>query len=146
MAPKRTRTVIGPSRERRPAHGVALELLGRQCKLSPYDAISVPAAKVDGEIVAYASPDSTFAVTRRLIEAARKTILIGTYDFTATYVADLLTAAVGRGVKVELMLDLDGRSGETPLYDALTASGVKTHPAPACGPGTPTTSRPVTRR
>lgn len=135
MAPRRRRVVARAAREPRPAHGIALELLGRQCKLDPYQAVTVPASKVDGEIIAYASPDSTFAVTRRLIENAKKTILIGTYDFTASYIADLLTAAVGRGVKVELMLDLDGRSGELPLYDALAAAGVKVHPAPACGPG-----------
>jgi phosphatidylserine/phosphatidylglycerophosphate/cardiolipin synthase-like enzyme len=114
---------------------VALELLNRSCALDAYEKVAVPASKVDGDIIAYASPDSTFAVTKRLIDAATKSILIGTYDFTASYVADLLTAAVGRGVKVELMLDLDNRSGEQPLYDTLTAAGAKTHPAPACGPG-----------
>lgn len=122
-------------RDPRPAHGLALELLNRKCDLAPYTKLSVPASKVDGEIVAYASPDSTFAVTKRLIDGAKKSVLIGTYDFTATYVADLLTNAVARGVKVELMLDLDNRSGEQPLYDSLKAAGVKTHPAPACGPG-----------
>ena len=110
-------------------------LVNRQCKLDPYTAVSVPASKVDGTIIAYASPDSTWVVARRLMREARKSILVGTYDFTATYVADLLAAAVGRGVKVELMLDLDGRSGELPVFDTLAAAGVKTHPAPACGPG-----------
>jgi phosphatidylserine/phosphatidylglycerophosphate/cardiolipin synthase-like enzyme len=133
--PKPRRTVERPAREPRAGEGLALELLGRQCKLDPYETVTVPSSKVDGEIIAYSSPDSTFAVTRRLIDGAKTSILIGTYDFTATYVADLLTAAVGRGVKVELMLDLDGRSGELPLYDALKAAGVKVHPAPACGPG-----------
>jgi phospholipase D-like protein len=134
--PPRPRRVIPPtSGERSGGGGIALELLSRQCALDPYATVSVPATKVEGQIIAYASPDSTFAVTRRLVEAATKSILIGTYDFTATYVADLLTAAIGRGVKVELMLDLDGRSGELPLYDALGVAGVKTHPAPACGAG-----------
>ena len=110
-------------------------LVNRKCELSPYTAVSVQPSKVDGTIIAYASPDSTWVVARRLIRDAKKSILVGTYDFTATYVADLLAAAVGRGVAVELMLDLDGRSGELPVFDTLAAAGVKTHPAPACGPG-----------
>jgi phosphatidylserine/phosphatidylglycerophosphate/cardiolipin synthase-like enzyme len=110
-------------------------LINRQCDLAPYDAVSVASAKVDGTIIAYASPDSTWAVTRRLMRDAKKSILVGTYDFTATYVADQMAAAVGRGVKVELMLDLDGRSGELPVFDTLAAAGVKTHAAPACGAG-----------
>lgn len=110
-------------------------LVNRMCALSPYAAVAVPASKVAGNIIAYASPDSTWSVTRRLVREAEKSILVGTYDFTATYVSDLLAAAVGRGVKVELMLDLDGRGGELPVYDTLAASGVKVHPAPACGPG-----------
>lgn len=110
-------------------------LVNRLCVLSPYDSLSVAPSKVDGTIIAYASPDSTWVVTRRLLQGAKKSILVGTYDFTATYVADLMAAAVGRGVKVELMLDLDGRSGELPVFDTLAAAGVKTHAAPACGPG-----------
>ena len=131
---RRRHAAVGPAQPR-PAHGLALELLNRNCQLDPYSNVAVPSSKVDGEIIAYASPDSTYAVTKRLIEGARKTILIGTYDFTATYIADLLTAAIQRSVKVELMLDLDNRSGEQALYDALAVAGVKTHPAPACGPG-----------
>ena len=110
-------------------------LVNRMCALSPYAAVEVPTSMVAGTIIAYASPDSTWSVTRRLIRDAEKSILVGTYDFTATYVSDLLAAAVGRGVKVELMLDLDGRNGELPVYDTLAAAGVKVHPAPACGPG-----------
>lgn len=110
-------------------------LVNRRCKLDPYTPVPVPGSMADGTIIAYASPSSTWILTRRMIREARKSILIGTYDFTATYVADALAAAVGRGVKVELMLDLDGRTGELPVYDTLAAAGVKTHPAPACGPG-----------
>jgi phosphatidylserine/phosphatidylglycerophosphate/cardiolipin synthase-like enzyme len=110
-------------------------LVNRMCKCQAYVAAAVPKSKVDKTIVAFASPDSTWVVTRRLIREATKSILVGTYDFTATYVSDLLAQAVGRGVMVELMLDLDGRSGELPVYDNLAAAGVKVHPAPACGPG-----------
>jgi phosphatidylserine/phosphatidylglycerophosphate/cardiolipin synthase-like enzyme len=113
----------------------AAALVNRRCELDPYTAVSVAPSKVDGTIIAYASPDSTWVVARRLIKEAKESILVGTYDFTATYVADILAAAVGRGVKVELMLDLDGRSGELPVFDTLAAAGVKTHAAPACGPG-----------
>ena len=110
-------------------------LVNRKCELIPYKAVSVAPSKVEGTIIAYASPDSTWMVARRLLRDARKSILVGTYDFTATYVADVLAAAVGRGVNVELMLDLDGRAGELPVFDTLAAAGVKTHAAPACGPG-----------
>ena len=131
----RRRVIVSPGADPA-AFAVAAALVNRQCALSPpYEPVTVGSYKVDGEIIAYASPDSTWAVTKRLIDAATKTILVGTYDFTATYVADALAAAVGRGVKVELMLDLDGRSGELPVYDSLAVAGVKTHPAPACGKG-----------
>ena len=138
MAPRR-RVAAGADREPRVAEGIVAEQitrgLDRLCQLDSYTPVAVPGARVDGQIIAYASPDSTFAVTRRLIQGATSSILIGTYDFTASYVADLLVAAVGRGVKVQLMLDLDGRSGEMALYDGLTAAGIRTHPAPACGAG-----------
>src|SRR5947208_2702109 len=61
------------------------ELVGRTCHLKPYTRVAVPKAKLQGEIIAYASPDSTFAVTKRLFDAARRSILIGIYDFTAPH-------------------------------------------------------------
>lgn len=113
--------------------GATPELVGRQCKLTMAPTISpIDAVATMGPIIAFASPNSTFAVTKRLIEAAKVSILIGIYDFTATYMADLLIAAVGRGVKVTLMLDLDGRTGETALYDRLATEGVECVPAPSC--------------
>jgi phosphatidylserine/phosphatidylglycerophosphate/cardiolipin synthase-like enzyme len=103
--------------------------LARNCVLEPYEAVPVEACRIDGEVIAYASPDSTWIVTRRLIEGATRSILIGTYDFTASYMADLLKAAVARGVRVGLMLNLDGLSGELKLYQSLGASGVTVHAA-----------------
>ena len=52
------------------------ELLPRSCKLKPYTKLkSVPAISVEDEIVAYASPDSTFAVTKAFLDGAQKSIL-----------------------------------------------------------------------
>src|SRR5215813_5615758 len=60
--------------------------VSRNCELEHYDKIeSIPAVDVDQEIIAYCSPDSTYAVTKKLFDDAKKSILIGIYDFSATY-------------------------------------------------------------
>lgn len=113
--------------------GAFPELVGRTCARVPYVPLpEVPSFRVGGEMIAYASPDLTFAVTKALIDAAHDTILIGIYDFTADYMRDLLVAALGRGVKVTLMLDLDGATGEKPIFDALDVAGAECVPAPSC--------------
>jgi phosphatidylserine/phosphatidylglycerophosphate/cardiolipin synthase-like enzyme len=109
----------------------APELVPRNCRLDRYDKIAVPSFEASDQIITYASPDSTFAVTKRLIDAAKKSILIGIYDFTADHIKELLLAAMRRGVKVKLMLDLDGdREQET--FDELVQFGVDGTPAPSC--------------
>jgi phosphatidylserine/phosphatidylglycerophosphate/cardiolipin synthase-like enzyme len=70
-------------------------------------------------------------VTKRLIDGARKSILIGIYDFTAEHVKELLLAAMRRGVKVKLMLDLDG-AREEEMFDELVQFGVEGTAAPSC--------------
>jgi hypothetical protein len=91
----------------------ALELVPRNCGLEDYKKIkNVPTFDVTGKLIAYASPDSTYAVTRRLLDAAQDEILIGIYDFSADYMKDLLLNAMQRGVKVSLMLDIDGEKEE----------------------------------
>ena len=35
--------------------------------------------------MAYASPDSTYAVTKKLLDSAQRSIVIGIYDFRADY-------------------------------------------------------------
>ncbi|MBI4279117.1 MAG: hypothetical protein HY660_11740 [Armatimonadetes bacterium] len=107
-------------------------MVGRNCALEDYRKIKVPSFELSGEFVAYSSPDSTYAVTKRLVDAAEKSILIGIYDFTAGYVKELLIKAMRRGVKVSLMLDLDNRSGETEIYEELVESGCEGVPAPSC--------------
>ncbi|MFH1085623.1 MAG: phospholipase D-like domain-containing protein [Chloroflexota bacterium] len=119
------------STERGP-FGLELEMVPRGCALQPYTPVPVPAFQFRGEMIAYASPDSTYAVTRRLIERARRSILIGIYDFTAPYMRDLLIAAQGRGVRVSVMLDLDKRKGEPELWEDLKQAGIETVPAPSC--------------
>jgi phosphatidylserine/phosphatidylglycerophosphate/cardiolipin synthase-like enzyme len=106
--------------------------VNRNCILRDYDAITAPSFMVDGEFVAYASPDSTYALTKSLLQAATESILIGIYDFTAGHMKELLLQAMQRGVKVALMLDLDGRTGETPLFEELERFGCEAVPAPSC--------------
>ncbi|QIF06075.1 hypothetical protein G5S37_14360 [Roseimicrobium sp. ORNL1] len=102
------------------------------CELTPPKKKKVSSLKIAGEFIAYASPESTYAVTKPLIEGAKKSILIGIYDFTAEYMKTLLLRAMGRGVKVSLMLDLDNRAGETELYEELAKHGCECVPAPSC--------------
>ena len=107
------------------------QMVGRTCHLKPYTRVPVPKAKVQGEIITYASPDSTFAVTKRLFDAARRSILIGIYDFTAPHVKQLVSDALARGVKVRLMLDIDSAE-EQALFDDLVTLGMQGVPAPSC--------------
>jgi phosphatidylserine/phosphatidylglycerophosphate/cardiolipin synthase-like enzyme len=107
------------------------ELVGRSCTLEHYKKVPVPSFQLSSQIIAYASPDSTFAVTKRLLDAAKKSILIGIYDFTAEYMKELVLAAVRRGVKVKLMLDIDGRD-EQEVFDELVRFGVSGTEAPSC--------------
>jgi phosphatidylserine/phosphatidylglycerophosphate/cardiolipin synthase-like enzyme len=112
----------------------ALEMVPRNCKLSPpYKKIEqVSAFNVTGQITAFASPDSTFAVTKRLLDAAKKTISIGIYDFTAIYMAAILKDAMARRVKVKLMLDTDNVKGENEIFRDLKRAGANCVSAPSC--------------
>ncbi|MCV3211395.1 phospholipase D-like domain-containing protein [Mesorhizobium sp. YC-39] len=107
------------------------EMVGRSCHLEGYQARDVPAFDLSEQIIAYASPDSTFAVTKRLIDAAKESILVGIYDFTASYMEDLLLAAMARKVKVSLMLDIDSRT-ESDIFDRLVQMGARGVSAPSC--------------
>jgi phosphatidylserine/phosphatidylglycerophosphate/cardiolipin synthase-like enzyme len=108
------------------------ELLPRNCKLKPYTKLkSVPAISVEDEIVAYASPDSTFAVTKAFLDGAQKSILIGIYDFSSDPIKQLLLKAMRRGVKVKLMLDIDSKD-EQALFDDLAQFGATCVEAPSC--------------
>lgn len=103
----------------------------RGCALQGYEPINVPPVKASEEIISYTSPDSTYAVTKRLIDGAKKSILIGIYDFSAHYMKELLFTAMSRGVKVSLMLDLED-AGEKRLFEEMIAMGVDGVVAPAC--------------
>ena len=114
------------------AGSASLELVPRNCSLEEYEALKkVPVFDVTGEMIAYASPDSTYAVTRRLLNAAKKEIIIGIYDFSADYMKDILLNAMQRGVKVSLMLDIDSQQ-ETQLFEELKRFGCRAVPAPSC--------------
>ncbi len=113
-------------------NNVPMELVPRNCKTKAYEPYAVPSFHFSADFIAYASPDSTYAVTKDFFDNAQRSILIGIYDFTADYIADLLLAAVQRGVKVTLMVDLDGIKGETALWDKMKQNGVECVPAPSC--------------
>jgi phosphatidylserine/phosphatidylglycerophosphate/cardiolipin synthase-like enzyme len=114
----------------------SLELVNRRCILEDQDPIkikNVPSFNIAGEFIAYASPDSTYAVTKQLLDAAKRTILIGIYDFTADYMKTILLNAMShRGVKVSVMVDLDGAKGELPIFENLKKFGSEAVPAPSC--------------
>ncbi len=107
-------------------------LVPRRCELADYAVVTVPSFAFAGQCIAYASPEATYAVTRRLLARARHTILIGIYDFTAGYLADRLIEAVRRKVRVRVMVDLDNREGENELWANLLAQGCIGVPAPSC--------------
>lgn len=107
------------------------EIVPRNCRLEDYEPVKVPSIKVSSEVIAYTSPDSTFAVTKRLLDGAKKSILIGIYDFTASHVKQLVEKALERGVTVQLMLDIDGKAEKT-LFDDLSQLGADCTPAPSC--------------
>jgi phosphatidylserine/phosphatidylglycerophosphate/cardiolipin synthase-like enzyme len=110
----------------------SLELVPRNCGLKPYKKIKkIKPIDVSGRLIAYASPDSTYAVTRKLLDAAEDSILIGIYDFSADYMKEILLNAMQRGVKVSLMLDIDG-DGEKKLFKELEKFGCDAVPAPSC--------------
>lgn len=110
----------------------SLELVPRNCSLQAYKKIkTIPTFEVTGDLIAYASPESTYAVTRRLLDSAKKEIIIGIYDFSADYMKDILLNALQRKVKVSLMLDIDGKKEEQ-LFRELEKFGCKTVPSPSC--------------
>ena len=109
----------------------ASRAVNRLCELDSYEKRSIPSVSVRGDIIAYASPDSTYAVTKELFDAAKKSILIGIYDFSAPHMRQLVLDAMARGVKVSLMLDIDGQE-ESQLFDELVDMGVFGVPAPSC--------------
>lgn len=109
-----------------------LSFQSSSCKKIPYNKIkSIKPFKVKGDFIAYASPDSTYAVTKKLFNLAQKEILIGIYDFGADYIKELLLNAMERNVKVTLMLDLTNEEKE--LFDELSRFGCSTIAAPSCG-------------
>ncbi|MBE1551837.1 hypothetical protein GGC64_005924 [Mycobacterium sp. OAS707] len=110
---------------------IELEMVPRQCQLGGYQKRKIPSVSVQSDIIAYASPDSTYAVTKQLFDNAKKSILIGIYDFTAAYIKQLVLDALARGVKVALMLDIDG-ADEKKLFADLADIGVDAVSAPSC--------------
>src|ERR1044071_3872823 len=113
----------------------SLSTAAEACQKLEYE--ELPAAElleraVQGRMITYASPDSTYAVTKRLIEAAQSSIIIGIYDFSADYIKELLLRAIQRGVRVSLLLDLNGRQGEEPIFSQLHNRGATTVRAPSC--------------
>src|SRR5579859_2435946 len=75
------------------------------CSLDPYTPRPVPTFQISGEFVAYASPDSTYLVTKHFFDGARRSLLIGMYDFNAVYIQQLVLDARDRGVAVTVLWD-----------------------------------------
>jgi phosphatidylserine/phosphatidylglycerophosphate/cardiolipin synthase-like enzyme len=113
------------------------EMVGRNCGLEDYDPKSIKAIEIGAEVIAYASPDSTFAVTKKLFDGAQDSILIGIYDFSSPPVRQLVLDALSRGVEVTLMLDVDGDQEET-FFNELVDQGVEGVLAPSCAHPTKT--------
>lgn len=112
-----------------------LEMVGRNCKLEDISGIvikKIPSFNISDEMIAYASPDSTYAVTRKLLDSAQRSVLIGIYDFSSSYIKQILLNLMARGVKVSLMLDLDGAKGENEVFKELGQFGAEVVPAPSC--------------
>ncbi|MER9107516.1 phospholipase D-like domain-containing protein [Mesorhizobium sp. M0848] len=91
---------------------------------------------VSGRIMAFASPDSTYAVTRKLIESARHSIVIGIYDFSASYMKEHLKKAMRRGASVSLMLDTNA-DDDPNLFAELSMLGANCVKAPSQSAGNP---------
>jgi len=111
---------------------IGLEMVPRQCALEMYSPIEVEKFRIIGDVISYASPDSAYVLTKKLLDEAKKSILIGIYDFTAEYMMDILINALNRGVTVSIMLDLDNRKGENELWEQMKKRGIKGVPAPSC--------------
>lgn len=91
---------------------------------------------VTGRMIAYASPDSTYAVTGKLLDSAQASIVIGIYDFSAEYMKAHLKKAMQRGVRLSLMLDTNS-ADEPGLFDELRALGAQCVRAPSSSAGHP---------
>src|SRR4051794_9424506 len=112
-------------------NGIFMPEVFRTCRLEHYNKVDVPPVDVQDEVIAYCSPDSSYAVNKRVLDAAKKSIVIGIYDFSADYMKQILLDALKRGVKIKLMLDIDSKD-EQKLFDELTDLGVDGVPAPSC--------------
>jgi phosphatidylserine/phosphatidylglycerophosphate/cardiolipin synthase-like enzyme len=105
--------------------------------LLPYPRLpdeSLVARSVTGRIMAYASPDSTYAVTKKLIDSATRSLVIGIYDLSAGYMVDHLKRAMRRGVTLTLMLDTNS-DDEHAVMDHLSALGANCVKAPSNSAG-----------
>ncbi|MER9064382.1 phospholipase D-like domain-containing protein [Mesorhizobium sp. M0698] len=91
---------------------------------------------VAGRVMAYASPDSTYAVTKKLIDSAISSLVIGIYDFSAEYMKEHLKRAMRRGVSLSLMLDTNSEE-ERDVLDELTELGANCVKAPSSSAGNP---------
>lgn len=107
--------------------------------LLPYPKLpdtALRARRVTGKMLAYASPDSTYAVTKKLLDSAQSSIVIGIYDFSASYMKDALKRAMRRGVSVSLMLDTND-ADDPGLFAELRRLGANCVKAPSSSAGSP---------
>ena len=81
---------------------------------------------IAGEVIAYASPDTTHDVLQEKLSKAKKSIQIGVYDLSAPHVKRWLSSALGRGVKVSILLG----SSQKAMSAELRALGATVFEAP----------------
>ncbi|UVC19350.1 phospholipase D-like domain-containing protein [Mesorhizobium onobrychidis] len=116
-----------------PDEGAAPPALLPYPRLPDSDFIARP---VSGRVMAYASPDSTYAVTKKLIDSATASLVVGIYDFSAAYMMEHLKRAMRRGVTLSLMLDTNS-ADEREVLDDLTRLGANCVKAPSSSSGNP---------
>lgn len=103
------------------------------CVRQPYPDQTVPPFSISGSFTAFATPDSTWVVLKRHLDGAVNSIVIGMYDFSAPYVAEALLAALERGVKVSMMLDLNPSDAQAnDIFTRLKEAGAHCVLAPSC--------------
>ena len=76
---------------------------------------------VEGEMLAYATPDSSHAPLVALVDAAREEVLVAAHTLTSADVAASLARAAGRGASVRVLLEGAPPGGVPPEERALVA-------------------------
>jgi|SRR5215211_33928 len=112
-----------------------IQMVPRNCRLSSYKPLDqIEESNDTTELVCFASPDSSYVVIKEALQTAKSEVFISIYDFTASYMEELLKDLSRRHVKVKLMIDYDRRAGEADLIERISKlKGAGVVIAPSCG-------------